>query len=97
MKRQISAVSSSDVEKNFTITLTFGEVAENHVGMQKVGNLSAEGFNLSEILQAKEKFEQEGCGCDMIRLNDFLPPKLSKEESIEEAHVLIMKTVLKLC
>lgn len=29
---------------NNTITITFGDQVENHVGMQKISNLAAEGF-----------------------------------------------------
>jgi len=31
-----------------TFSLTFGDVAENHKGMQKIGTLSNLGFNLSD-------------------------------------------------
>ena len=38
-------------EDNFdcTITITYGDVAENHVGMQKLGNLAEEGFTVQEM------------------------------------------------
>jgi hypothetical protein len=31
-----------------TVSLTFGDVAENHKGMQKIGNLSDNGFNFDD-------------------------------------------------
>jgi hypothetical protein len=33
-----------------TFSLTFGDVAENHKGMQKIGTLSNVGFNLSDMI-----------------------------------------------
>ena len=32
-----------------TITITFGEGAENHVGMQKIGSLAADAFTCEEL------------------------------------------------
>ena len=33
-----------------TFTITFGDVAENHKGMQKIGTLSDVGFNLNDLI-----------------------------------------------
>lgn len=44
-----------------TITLTFGDVAENHVGMQKMGRMSDRGFSLADVERAQTFFE--GCQC----------------------------------
>ena len=40
-----------------TVTLTFGDQAENHVGMQKIGKLADSGFDYNDLVQAKTKFE----------------------------------------
>ena len=40
-----------------TFSLTFGDVAENHKGMQKIDTLSDVGFDLKDINKMKEWFE----------------------------------------
>lgn len=55
-----------------TITLTYGDQAENHRGMQKIGQLASEGFSNQDLEEAKVKFEAKGCKCEIIDLNDGL-------------------------
>ena len=45
--------------ENSVITLTFGDVGENHKGMQQIGNMveKGEGFNLTDLKQIKKKFK----------------------------------------
>lgn len=54
------------------VTLTFGECAENHVGMQKLGEKGEHGFTLQELSAAKEKFEANGCVCELIDLSTLV-------------------------
>lgn len=56
---------------NSTITLTFGDQAENHVGMQKLGQLAAEGagFNKNDLLEIQNKFEKMGAKATLHDLN----------------------------
>lgn len=70
-----------------TITLTFGDQAENHVGMQKIGTMADSGFTHDELLTAKNKFEEKGCTCQLIDLSDNLP----KEYTADLAYVLIIR------
>ena len=58
-----------------TFSLTFGDVAENHKGMQKIGTLSNSGFNLSDLTQMKTWFEAKGCKCNIINLHWLLVNK----------------------
>lgn len=52
------------------ITLTFGEQAENHRGMQILGNgLLEKGFRLKHLRTAKHKFEAAGFVCEYYRLD----------------------------
>ena len=39
-----------------TMTLTFGDVAENHAGMQQIGAKASEGFSVSELKEIGENF-----------------------------------------
>ena len=41
-----------------TVTLTFGDLAESHVGMQKIGKMAERGFRLSDVQKATKWFEK---------------------------------------
>jgi hypothetical protein len=58
---------------NKAVTITFGDQAENHVGMQQIGQMATCGFSIDELKLAKTKFEQLGCICELIDLNQGLP------------------------
>lgn len=83
-------------QKNYVITLTFGEVAENHVGMQQLGKIAKEGqgFDLTDLELAKSQFEELGLECDIIDL-----VKEGKIEHIrpppQPAYVLLVKDGIK--
>lgn len=68
------------------ICLTFGERAENHVGMEKIGGELAEhGYSLQELELVKSRFQKRGATCELICLNDTL------EGTSDEAYVLHVK------
>lgn len=69
-----------------TFTITFGDQAENHAGMQKIGQASNEGFNLEDLKRAKEQFEQKGAKCTLINLKILLSP----EVPADDAYVLVI-------
>lgn len=83
-------------QKKYVITLTFGEVAENHVGMQQLGKIAKEGqgFNLADLENAKSHFEEFGLECRIIDLikdgevENFKPPP-------QPAYVLVIKGGIK--
>lgn len=58
------------------ITITFGEVAETHVGMRKEGNIAPVGQGLSlELLRKIEQwFNTKGCETELIDLTTLLTP-----------------------
>lgn len=68
-----------------TITLTFGEVAESHVGMQKIGNKSERGFSHNELIEAQKYFTALGYMTELICLNDFI------ENGDEKAYLLVVR------
>jgi len=74
-----------------TFSLTFGDVAENHKGMQKIGTLSNVGFNLSDMNKIKEWFEAKGCKCNIINLHLLLDENLQKEN---QAYLLTVKNAV---
>jgi len=53
-----------------TYTITLGDQAENHKGMQKIGELSEHGFNKSDLITAKLWFRNEGIKTKLWNLGD---------------------------
>jgi len=81
---------SDDITKNrSTITLTFGDQAENHVGMQKIGKMASDGFSIDDLLEAKKTFEKSDIQCEFIQLNDLT------EKETEPAALLIIRDGVK--
>ena len=74
-----------------TFSLTFGDVAENHKGMQKIGTLSNSGFNLSDLTQMKAWFEAKGCKCNIINLHWLLDEELQADNA---AYILTIKNAV---
>jgi hypothetical protein len=69
------------------ITITLGDAAENHHGMQMIGKRAQEGFSVIELMEAKIKFENKGYNCEMVDL-------LAQSElvmDLEEACVLVIR------
>lgn len=61
-----------------TITLTFGECAENFAGMEKIGEKSDRGFTNEEILKIYHMFPGKA---ELYDLKEFLPPTMVSVES----------------
>jgi len=75
--------------KTSTITITFGDQAENHVGMEMLGKLAESGFTNSELLSASKKFKKCGSKVEFYDLQDLLD-----EKSDSEASVLVIRNGL---
>lgn len=56
---------------NELITLTFGDMAENHVGMEQIGQLVEEGqgFQLADLQGIQERMTELGVTCELITLS----------------------------
>ena len=81
-----------------TVTLTWGCQAENHVGMQKVGNgLSKSGFTTKNLENVKKIFEEKGFECKLYDLNNEIE---RIEETglfnIDKAEILVIKNGINL-
>lgn len=70
-----------------TYTLTFGDCAENHKGMEIIGNPSVNGCDLPKLQQIQSFFEEQGKKCKLIHLNTLLPPNTGAKD----AYVLIIR------
>jgi hypothetical protein len=75
-----------------TFSLTFGDVAENHKGMQKIGQLSDNGFNIEDLNQIKNMFENKGCECKLINLHWLLDDENLQAQN--PAFILIIKNAV---
>lgn len=55
-----------------TITLTFGDCAENHVGMEQLGarGEAGDGFTVEELVALKAEFDTLGLTSELIRLDE---------------------------
>ena len=71
--------------QNHTITITFGDRAENHVGMQQIGQLAENGFSIADLENNKILLEKRGCNCEIISLNDFV------QANTEPTKILIIR------
>jgi hypothetical protein len=70
-----------------TITLTFGDVAEIHTEMEKIGEMSENGFSLKDIKKAEQFFKNQNCETLLICLNDFLP----SENTLDTERIQLQK------
>jgi hypothetical protein len=77
------------------LTLTFGDMAENHVGMEQLGHLvdKGQGFNLDDLMHIKSKIEEIGGICDLNSLDLYRPLDewLFNDGIVEEAYILIIR------
>lgn len=83
-------------QDNQTITITFGDVAENHPRMQKLGTLSDKGFSVVELKEMQKRFVESGCKCELVDLGAILPKDLAykeKEDGIEAVVLVVRKGV----
>lgn len=67
-----------------TITLTFGDVAENHVGMQEIGMKSEEGFSCEDLQRIQTEISHL-VQTELVKLEDYAPA------GAEKAWVLVIK------
>lgn len=74
-----------------TITITFCEIAENHVGNQQIGTPVTEGMTVKELLTIQKDLESRGFSCEMINILDSLP-ECNRCRDVE-ASVLIVRNL----
>ncbi len=76
MKYFISAYKHFKMDKSkSTITLTFGDSAENHVGMEQLGKRveAGNGFTIEDLVVFKAKAEMAGTVAELIQLAEAAP------------------------
>jgi hypothetical protein len=70
-----------------TYTITFGDVAENHARMQKIGVLSDHGYSCEQLLALAEALSALGLDCELVHLDRFW----EGEGEAPEASVLVIR------
>eukprot|EP00051_Salpingoeca_urceolata_P009596 m.116333 g.116333 ORF g.116333 m.116333 type:complete len:209 (-) comp16376_c0_seq4:82-708(-) len=63
-------VTASPVYDRECFTITFGDRAENHVGMQMLGDLAESGFAVSELEAAAATLRERGFACELVRIDE---------------------------
>lgn len=81
-----------------TMTITFSECIENHVGMQKIGQLGTESFSCAELLQIGQNFLAAGVQAEIYNLVDGLNGVQDAngqllKDTAPEASILILRNV----
>jgi hypothetical protein len=86
--------TDNEQKQHSAITLTFGEQAENHHGMQILGDgLLDTGFTLKDLRKAQRKFEEAGFVCEYYRLDKSQREEIKEEHNVdlERAAVLVVR------
>ncbi len=76
---------------NEGVTLTFGDCAENHAGMQMLGTLAERGYTKEELEEIGRNFE--GKEVELIELHKVMSAENGEE--LPEAYVLVVRKALK--
>lgn len=82
------------VDYKSTITITFGDAGENHVGMQQLGKKLEKGFTYEDLKAVQEILSGDGdYETELVDLEALLPEELRTPET-KGASILIMRDVL---
>jgi alkylated DNA repair dioxygenase AlkB len=92
VSKAVGNARSFTSKHNQTITITFCDRAENHVGMQKLGTATAEGFNLADLLKTRDWFNGKKIKTVLIDLN--WPIEEMGFYPNDEAYILIGKSAV---
>ena len=92
-------ISTNEKKVNYdeTYSLTFGDRAENNIGMEQIGKLATTGLQLEDLNKCIEKLKKNDINYELINLDDNLPQKyinlVDKEKGKQKygAFVLIIK------
>lgn len=70
-----------------TYTITFGDVAENHARMQKIGTLHENGYSFEQMKHVEGILKGEGVECEMYALHQYW----TGQGEVEEAYLLVIR------
>lgn len=98
--QQAKQASTSEMRRfDKTFTITYGDMAENHVGMQKIGKMAERGFSKTDLDRAAEWFRARGVDARVVALHEVVPLNSKVREwnefdfasKIDEAYFLLAK------
>ena len=77
---------------NETFSLTFGDQGENHVGMEKIGEIVEKGygFNLEDFLNYEKLFKNDNINYKIYNLNELYNSNIYKLET-PNAYLMVIK------
>ena len=85
-------------ERKGTFSITFCEQAENHVGMQKIGEIAKEGFKLEDLMDVAKRIEGK-LDYEIINLKYTLTEEdleeLGEDGEVQDAYIMIIRESLK--
>jgi hypothetical protein len=73
-----SIIINNNTELKKVYTITFGDVAENHAKMQKIGTLHENGYSIAQLLYIQEKLTGLGLETEMVDLNAGFDPSFQQ-------------------
>ena len=91
LKWDMKVYKAEEISKEkSTISLTFGEVAENHIGNEQVGEISPRGYSVDEIKQLHTSLKDKGIPSviHMLPVPDNIDPDNFEEDL--EACILVI-------
>jgi hypothetical protein len=93
----VTQLQKHNFHNKTTITLTFGDVAENHAGMQKVGRMSQIGFTYEDLAASHKFFTDVGYTCELYDLGESACAGTTPEANYamlrgEKAYFLIIRS-----
>jgi hypothetical protein len=82
----------SDHMRNKVYTITYGDVAENHARMQKIGEEHANGYSLEKMMRVYERLTKEGLTCEMYSMKEYIQEYLDDVKlNTEDAYLLVIR------
>lgn len=72
---------------NKVYTVTFGDVAENHARMQKIGVLAKNGYSVQQLNSLFHKLSSYGLQCELVDLSQ----RWVGESKVDDACVLVIR------
>lgn len=76
----------TDIKFNQTFTITFGDQAENHVGMMKLGQPALHGLTLIDLKKVEIWFKEKNIKTEFIHLNSLI------NNNGDDAYLLIIRS-----
>lgn len=72
-----------------TITLTFAESGENHIGNEIIGNIADQGYSIEDLIEVYRRFPDNSTIYDLCALDSI--EETGNSDKLEPAYLLIVK------